>query len=857
MALIIAAVVLSAAGLLLFSYSFPAWIEILYFLSIFLTSVSAAMFVFSAIRSRSKPKALRKTIISFVLSAGFFFGITFLVNNVIFHADKAEKATGILLYIWVAFLAVLLIISLVLSGSKKIRKFIALILSVVLWMSVIIVKPIVTSVQNHHEPSESPAGLGVYTEKEKVMVNNADFYVSVDGSDNNDGSSDRPFATIEKARDAVRQLDKEEKNGITVAVKKGEYRVSMLEFGSADSGTESCPVTYCAYGDGEVVLNGGVTIAPDSFSDITDPEVLNRLSDEAKDRVVVADLTKLGLTKDDWGKIYTIGSYNTADKYDGDYVGGQYCELFVNDKRMTIARYPNEGFLVTDKIVETGEGRESDGAKTFNENYENLRNPRSDTYKVSKKLADRINSWKTLDDVWMFGFFKYTWADASSPVGRFDYKTRQLSPKFVSVYGTSEDGTYYFFNVFEELDAPGEWYLDRENGLLYLYADTDLADATVDLSITSDNIIRVESDYLTFRDFTVKGTRGDAISITGSNNTVESCIIKNVGGNALIMTGSSNLAGGNEITHTGKGGISLSGGDTETLAAGNNKADNNLIHDWSEVFQTYQPAVTLSGVGNICSHNEIFNSPHEAIAFYGNNNLIEYNNIHDVCLLSDDAGAIYSGRRWDWYGNVIRYNAICNIFSEGHAANGIYLDDALSGQTVYGNILVNVGGDAFALGGGRDLVIRNNLIINCFNESFGYDDRARDGALNNGWFSHSSAEDGDMWTNLEASPWQGEIWQKAFPQYEHFSSDFSDPDNPDFAPNPAYSDVSCNIVINKNGEFGRIEDAVYQFSTVENNYVYKLSDADTLFKDYANGDYTINELPEGFEAIPINEIGRY
>ncbi len=69
------------------------------------------------------------------------------------------------------------------------------------------------------------------------------------------------------------------------------------------------------------------------------------------------------------------------------------------------------------------------------------------------------------------------------------------------------------------------------------------------------------------------------------------------------MNGSNNLAYNNGITHTGKGGIYISGRDTENLTPGNSKADNNYIHDWSEIYQTYQPAVTLLGVGNVCSHN--------------------------------------------------------------------------------------------------------------------------------------------------------------------------------------------------------------------------------------------------------------
>ncbi|MCQ2477469.1 MAG: hypothetical protein MJ125_06535, partial [Clostridia bacterium] len=67
--------------------------------------------------------------------------------------------------------------------------------------------------------------------------------------------------------------------------------------------------------------------------------MLSRLSAKAREKVRCIDTGKYGITKEQYGKIYAIGTYHTAGKYDGDYVGGLYCELFVNDKRQTIARY--------------------------------------------------------------------------------------------------------------------------------------------------------------------------------------------------------------------------------------------------------------------------------------------------------------------------------------------------------------------------------------------------------------------------------------------------------------------------------------------------------------------------------------
>ena len=159
----------------------------------------------------------------------------------------------------------------------------------------------------------APKGFSDYTEKEAAIVDDADFYVSVNGSDSNDGSLDAPFATIEKARDTIRSMDKSALDGITVAVMAGDYRVSSLEFTEEDSGTENCPITYCAYGDGEVVLNGGISISGKDFGKVTDEKMLSRLTKKAQKKVVCLDLGDFGITAEQYGKIYAIGSYNTAE----------------------------------------------------------------------------------------------------------------------------------------------------------------------------------------------------------------------------------------------------------------------------------------------------------------------------------------------------------------------------------------------------------------------------------------------------------------------------------------------------------------------------------------------------------------
>ncbi|MBQ6898408.1 MAG: right-handed parallel beta-helix repeat-containing protein [Clostridia bacterium] len=864
--LTVLAVIMSIVGLYYFKGEYVWWgnIPMVITLSALFISGSALFAGVFAARKGNKKSAAVSAVTAALVAGFIIWGITYIINIVIGKgqmnviAADAATAAG---WLYFGILAGLCLSS---FFKKKAVKILLPVLSIGV-CAVIAYSFVDTAmlglIYNNYKAASPVLGESE-TERGSTMTD-FDFYVSTGGSDENDGTREAPFLTIEKAIEAVRNTEKAGKDGISVCIKEGEYRVSSIVFTKEDSGKKECPVTY--YADGEVILNGGVTLSPSDFVSAEEyPEIADRLSREAKESVRVIDLKKepYSLRAEDWGKIFAIGSYNTATQYDGDYTGPLYCELFVNDKRQTIARYPDEGFLYTEEVVKTGLGKESDGAATAVENWYDIRNPEPDVYRVNEELAGRIGSWKTLDDVWMMGYWKYDWADASTLIGNFEEETGILSPKFVSLYGTKTDAPYYFFNVLEELTAEGEWYLDRENGLLCLWTTEDFADAEIDLSLSLDAIIEADADYLTFDGFTVKGTRGDAVRITGDGNTVQNCLIKNVAGNALYMKGCSNLAYSNEITRTGKGGIYIDGGDRETLTPGNSRADNNFIHDWSEIYLTYQPAVTLSGVGNVCSHNEMANSPHEAITWSGNNHIIEYNNIHDVCLLSDDAGAIYSGRRWDWYGTVIRYNAIYNIGADGHSPDGIYLDDALSGIEVYGNILINIPKWAIHLGGGRDLEVWGNIIINAGERAVSYDSRARDGALENGWFNHAVKDTGDMWQNLYSSPWKSEVWQEAFPQYKNYTDDFSRSEEAGFVPNPGNSNVRDNLIFDKAASIGNISEAADRFSSISREGIFSLGRLDSFFTDAENGDYSIKdidalkEILPGFEEFSLDEIGR-
>lgn len=704
-------------------------------------------------------------------------------------------------------------------------------------------------------PAPVPLALSEYTQPPALTVS-GDYYVSPDGSDDGDGSYQNPFATIEKARDVVRALDKTNCNGITVCLMAGEYSVDGLVFSEEDSGTESCPVKYCAYGDGEVVINSGFRLEADDFLPV-DGAMAKRLKSGVRNKVLKVDLAECGLSVSDLGEIHSIGSFNTASLY-GE-AGPMYSELFFNDKRMTLARYPDKGgFVRTGEIIYN-----SLGESNAPQGWWGYQSPAGDIFETDKKTTSRTASWATLDDVWVMGYWWFDWADGSSPVK--SVRGNLLETAYASCYGIREDVPYYFFNVFEELDSPSEYYIDRNEGILYFYPDDDIGKGGINITVSLDNVITSRADYVTFENLTLQGTRGDGIRIDADNVTVRRCTVKNIGGTAVIANGYNNLIAECEIYHTGRGGIYIDGGDSETLTAGNSRADNNYIHDWSEVYLTYQAGVKLLGTGNVCSHNEMCNSPHQAITYSGNNLLIEYNEIHDVVLQSGDAGAIYAGGTWILYGNVIRYNCIYRLGSGDYRPFGIYMDDGLSGQTIYGNLLLDVPGNGIMLGGGRDLIVKNNVIIGSW-RGINYDARVIEGVLDENFWFGGAREGGGFWTTLYSSPWQTDIWKAAYPQMSRISGDFSDKQNPYFGPNPAFSEVSDNIIMAKSPvpNIGSINTFVSDFSTVEHNAVVNYGTVYSVMPGFKKGDYTVNtvslfagELTDGFYQLPLSEMGRY
>jgi hypothetical protein len=250
----------------------------------------------------------------------------------------------------------------------------------------------------------------------------------------------------------------------------------------------------------------------------------------------------------------------------------------------------------------------------------------------------------------------------------------------------------------------------------------------------------------------------------------------------------------------------------------------------------YEAAISIAGVGSRATHNLIHDAPHMAIDFSGNDHLIEFNEIHNVCRESNDAGAIYAGRDWTMRGTVIRHNYLHNITGfQGNGCVGVYLDDMFSGTKIHGNVFHQVT-QAALIGGGRDCTVENNVFVDC-QPALVIDARA----MNWGRYHVNTT----MRTRLDAMPYKSELWRKRYPELVNILDD--EPAA------PKGNVVARNISLG--GRWDAIHAEARPYITLTNNLV----DQDPLFEDPPPKNFSLRAASPayamGFKPIPFEQIG--
>ena len=515
------------------------------------------------------------------------------------------------------------------------------------------------------------------------LASPAAVYVSPEGADSNPGTLDKPFATLERARDEVRSMNQRgglPRGGVTVFVRGGVYELARtFELGAEDSGTQATPVVYRAYKREKPTLTGSKRIS--GFV-------------QHRGRILKADVAAQGLK------------------------GVRFRQLFFNGKRQHLARYPNfdpanphgGGFAYVDgELVSM---------------YTTLPN---ESWRVVQCKPDDFRNWANPQDGQVYIYPRYNWRSSCVPIASVDKDKRQITLArdvwWRKSHTIRPGDRYYVRGMFEELDAPGEWFLDPRTDTLYLWPPEPIEPATVRAPVVKDLIqIGPDAAWITIRGFTIECCDGNGVTVNKSANcVVAGNVVHGIGGYAgiRIMDGKNCGAVSNDVFDACHQGIEIKGGDPESLTPGGHYADNNYVHHIGAM-SGHGCGIVLGGIGLRVSHNLIHDTTRSGIFGGGNDCLIEYNHIRHVNLETEDCGAYYSGGCWHIRGQVIRYNNIHDAFGYGrkagkwgwgHTACCIYLDDDHSGTHVYGNILARSTLGGVFVHAGRDNVIENNVLV--------------------------------------------------------------------------------------------------------------------------------------------------
>ncbi len=648
------------------------------------------------------------------------------------------------------------------------------------------------------------------------------YYLAPHGNDNNPGTRAKPFATIERARDAIRALDASARSErIVVELFGGTYELNRpVRFTADDSGTERYPIEYRAADNDELVnIVGSKTLS--GWSSVTDPLILKQFDSTSQTKIVQVQLNNLG--------IYDLQGINSAEKFQSD----PGIELFFCDQPMTLARYPNkeQGEMLIGDIYGIADKGKVDEPKQSNDG--------AFIYKES-----RPEKWANEKGIWLHGFWYRNWAGMRIPLGRIDIERQTISfPPKKDGYKIKKGQHFYAENILSELDSPGEWFIDRSTSTLYFWPPKSLSSCKAEVSVVRDLFKLNNVSNIIFRRLVIEAGRGNGFSVEGGSSVqIIACILRNLGNwGVKISGGTFHSVAGCDIYQTGQGGICLKGGDRKKLLSARHRADNNHIHHTARWDPVYQQGIALLGVGNFATHNLIENVPHIAIGFSGNEHTIEYNEIHSSVFQANDAGAIYTsppGESWSMRGNKIRYNYLHNLYGfKKQGCNGVYLDDCFSSAEIFGNIFYKVA-TAIFIGGGRDNLLINNMFINC-PRSFYIDARGLTWAKHIGKFATKE---------LEGLKYKFLPWSETYPNLTKILND-----NP-LAPKGNI--VSKNIRL-RSGK-GWIAPRATKYITVNENIVIKEHEDNLAFSS------TIRQLSKhplalskGFKKIPFEKIGLY
>ena len=553
-------------------------------------------------------------------------------------------------------------------------------------------------------------------------------FVSAVGDDSGDGSEEEPLRTLEKAIDVANEMREDSDKLIEILLREGTYSVTNT-IKIINSQKDDPLLKISAYQDEKVTINAGVDI-PLSAMSIADSDFTNAIIDKPNAGSVLQYNLK-DAQIEDLGEISLRGHLISDEKE-------AQAELSLNGEVQKLAGWPNgeyTGLIKPTDSNEYGKRTKSGIANgcSFQVNY------------------DRPSQWSKPEQAWLSGTIGPNYEFDYYPVSRFDSEEKRvyLSRGALEKYYT--EPYYRFENLPEELDEPGEYYIDRQSGMLYFYPPEDapkdsvltitMSTPTLDVSGKAPNsMFRIEnSKNIVFENLIFKGGRGSAI--TGKNNSniqFINCEINSFGENGIRFDASTDIKISDcKIHDVGQDGILfVSCGNYKTLSPSNIVVSNNDIYNFARLERSYKTGIDFGYrcVGATAANNHIHNGPHAGMIFYGVNNDIYGNEFDNLVTEFSDMDALYcNNSNYPWErGNKIHNNYFHDIGKSSmngrHQINvrAIRTDNRGCGLNIYENLFYNIGDGgngngnngigAITAEGTRNRIF-NNLFVDC-NEAY-------------------------------------------------------------------------------------------------------------------------------------------
>ena len=609
--------------------------------------------------------------------------------------------------------------------------------------------------------------IGAYTAGSEKMT--LGFYVAPNGNDQGNGSLNNPFKTIQRAQQAIRSYlstNKAPSGGIAVWLRAGTYQLSdTLNFTSADSGTNAdCPVVYTAY-KGEEVHISATKIIDSVYIKKTDStwKYWNMVPASVRNELYQVNL----LDAVDIGGNRIFTSNWDANKSSLFQDNKPVFWMYQDNVPMTLARYPDI----------------KDSDRYSASSWDTVLKANGTSFKPSNA---KLDSWDASQEIYIHSPFSWMNNDFITRVSavKSGFISLASNPGGLGISdpnnGANPDNVrpYYAMNVVSELTQPGEYYFDGSNSTVYFLAYPNNGNYSLSVTPYSYNYaLNINNaKNIEFRNIYFEGGDNAVINIEGCSGIIlRNCTVRNGVGQGINVNGTNITVDYCDIYNLGFAGVTLNGGNRQTLTKSGNTVSNSHIHNYAMFKMNGNAGVTMvsrQSCGHIIKNNVINYAPQQAIYMGGNEITIENNEIYDICRLTDDAGAIYGARDWSFRGIRILNNIIHDFTPTvagrpGAGAYGIYLDDCLSGVTVNGNIVYNGTSAGIMNNGGRDNKIENNVIVNCWRGLRTSQIGAGSGGVNN--------KGGDSWNLLEklnSVGYQSAIWSAAYPECAAIPNDY-------------------------------------------------------------------------------------